>query len=189
MSLVADNLKEAINGESNAKRKYELFEEQAVKENLNEIALLFKAASYAESLHIKNHFKALSVITKATVNPEEFVKVDDNELKNHVQDTRANLQEAIDGETYEFKKMYKQFVKNAIKEGDLVSELTFRLAREAEKVHAKLYSNYLKQLEKNKEFEPVEIYVCTICGNIEFTPLPDICPVCDHDKKFFKKID
>ncbi len=42
--------------------------------------------------------------------------------------------------------------------------------------------------EKNKEFETVEIYVCTICGNIEFAPLPDICPVCDHDKKFFKKI-
>ena len=189
MSLVADNLKEAINGESNAKRKYEMFSEQAAKENHAEIALLFKSASYAESIHIKNHLKALSSITKASVNPEDFVKVDDNELKNHVKDTRSNLQEAIDGETYEFKKMYKQFVRNAIKEGDLVSELTFKLAREAEKVHAKLYSNHLKQLEKNKEFEPVEIYVCTICGNIELAPLPDICPVCDHDKKFFKKME
>ncbi|MHA1525826.1 MAG: rubredoxin-like domain-containing protein [Promethearchaeota archaeon] len=47
----------------------------------------------------------------------------------------------------------------------------------------------MKLLEKNKEFETVEIYVCTICGNIEFAPLPDICPVCDHDKKFFKKIE
>ena len=188
MSLVADNLKEAINGESNAKRKYQLFSEQAAKENLTEIALLFKAASYAESLHIKNHLKALSSITKTSVNPEEFVKVDDNELKNHVKDTRSNLKQAIDGETYEFKKMYKQFVRNAIKEGDLVSELSFRLAREAEKVHAKLYSNYLKHLEKNKEFELVEIYVCTICGNIELAFLPDICPVCDHDQKFFKKI-
>ena len=188
MSLVADNLKEAINGESNAKRKYQLFSEQAAKENLTEIALLFKAASYAESLHIKNHLKALSSITKTSVNPEEFVKVDDNELKNHVKDTRSNLKQAIDGETYEFKKIYKQFVRNEIKEGDLVSELTFRLAREAEKVHAKLYSNYLKHLEKNKEFELVEIYVCTICGNIELAFLPDICPVCDHDQKFFKKI-
>jgi len=188
MSLVVDNLKDAINGESNAKRKYELFSEQAAKENLNEIALLFKAASYAESLHIKNHLKALSGITKTTVNPEDFVRIDDNELKHHIKDTRSNLKQAIDGETYEFKKMYKQFVKNAQKEGDLVSELTFKLAREAEKVHARLYSNYLKKLQKNKEIEPVEIYVCTICGNIEFAPLPEICPVCDHDKKFFKKM-
>ena len=105
MSLVVDNLKEAINGESNAKRKYELFGEQAAQENLTEIALLFKTASYAESLHIKNHLKALSVITKANANPKEFVKVDDNELKNHVKDTRSNLQQTIDGETYEFKKM------------------------------------------------------------------------------------
>ena len=139
MSLVVDNLKDAINGESNAKRKYELFAEQAANENLNQIALLFKAASYAESLHIKNHLKALSAVTKTTVNPEEFVKVDDNELKNHVKDTSSNLRQAIDGETYEFKKMYKQFVKNAIKEGDLVSELTFKLEIEDEKVHAKLY--------------------------------------------------
>lgn len=188
MSIVADNLKEAINGESNAKRKYELFSEQAAKENLTEVALLFKAASYAESLHIKNHLRALSAIIKSTVKPEDFVKVDDNELKSHVKDTRSNLQEAINGETYEFKKMYKQFVKNAIKEGDLVSELTFNLAREAEKVHAKLYSIFLKKLEKEKEFELVDIYVCTICGNIELAPLPDICPVCDHNKKFFKKI-
>ena len=189
MSIVADNLKEAINGESNAKRKYELFGEQAAQENFNEIALLFKAASYAESLHIKNHLKALSAITKATVNPEDFVNVDDSELKNHIKDTKSNLKQAIDGETYEFKKMYKKFIKNALKEGDLVSELTFKLAREAEKVHAKLYSNYLKLLEKNKEFETVEIYVCSICGNIELAPLPNICPVCDHDKKFFKKIE
>lgn len=188
MSIIVDNLKEAINGESNAKRKYELFSEQASKENLNEIALLFRAASYAESLHIKNHLKALSGIIKTTVNPEDFVKVDDTELEDHVKDTRSNLLEAINGETYEFKKMYKQFVKNAQKEGDLVSELTFKLAREAEKVHARLYSNYLKKLEKNKEFEKVEIYVCSICGNIEFASPPDICPVCEHDKKFFKKI-
>ena len=112
MSIVVKNVKEAINGESNAKRKYELFSERAAKENLAEIALLFKAASYAESFHIKNHLKALSGITKTTVNPEDFVKVDDNEIKNHVKDTRSNLLEAITGETYEFKKMYKQFVKN-----------------------------------------------------------------------------
>ena len=188
MSLVVDNLKEAINGESNAKRKYKLCMEQAAKENLTEIALLFKAASYAESVHIRNHLKALSSITKTTVNPEDFVKVDDNELKSHVKDTKSNLIEAINGETYEYKKMYKQFVKNALKEGDLVSELTFNLAREAEKVHAKLFSIFIKKLEKGKGFEPVDIFVCTICGNIELAPLPDICPVCDHNKKFFKKI-
>ena len=55
MSEVIDNLKAAINGESNARRKYELFAERAIEENLPEIANLFKATSSAESLHIKNH--------------------------------------------------------------------------------------------------------------------------------------
>ena len=60
MSIVIENLKEAIKGESNAKRKYELYADQAVKENLPEIGHLFIAVAFAESIHIKNHVKALS---------------------------------------------------------------------------------------------------------------------------------
>ena len=53
--IIIENLKEAINGESNAKRKYELYAEQAMKENLPEVANLFKAVSQAENIHVKNH--------------------------------------------------------------------------------------------------------------------------------------
>ena len=63
MLLIIENLKEAINGESNAKRKYELYAEQATIENLPEVAKLFKAVAHAESIHIKNHLKALSLLT------------------------------------------------------------------------------------------------------------------------------
>ena len=59
-SIVIDNLKEAIIGESKAQRKYELYAEQAIKENLVEIGHLFKAVAFAESIHIKNHIKAIS---------------------------------------------------------------------------------------------------------------------------------
>jgi len=188
MSIVEQNLKEAINGESNAKRKYELFKEQALRENLNEIASLFGAIAYAESIHIKNHLKALSSITKSEVNPDDFVSLKEDQLKKELKDTKYNLNKAIQGETFEFKKMYKGFIKNAIKGNDIITELSFDLARKAEKIHAKLFSIYLKKLEKNKNFQSVEIYVCTICGNVELGTASEICPVCDHDKKFFKKI-
>ena len=55
MSLIVDHLKEAINGETNAKLKYELFAKQAEKENHRENAHLFRAISSAESIHIKTH--------------------------------------------------------------------------------------------------------------------------------------
>ncbi|MFX0035524.1 MAG: ferritin family protein [Candidatus Hermodarchaeota archaeon] len=57
MSTDIQNLKEAIIGESNAKRKYELYAEKAREENLLEVAHLFKAIAVAEAIHIKNHIK------------------------------------------------------------------------------------------------------------------------------------
>ena len=187
MSSIIENLKEAINGESNAKRKYELYAEQAIKENFPEVAKLFTAVAHAESIHVKNHLKAMSSITNEEVNPDDFIVIKEDELKAHVKDTQSNLTDAINGETFEVKKMYKEFLKSA-KAGEFdVVELSFQLAREAEKVHAKLYSKYLKNLEKSKPIEPCDIHVCTICGNVELKEPTRNCKICDHGPRFFKK--
>ena len=187
MSNVIENLKEAINGESNARRKYELYAEQAAKENLPEAAKLFKAVAHAESIHVKNHLKAMASITNEEVNPDDFVVIIENKLKEKVKDTRSNLAAAIAGETYEVKKMYKDFLKNARAGEYDVVELSFQLARDAEKIHAKLYSLYLKNLKKGKPIESIDIYVCTICGNVELKEQTKACKVCDHSPRFFMK--
>jgi len=187
MSIVIENLKEAIKGESNAKRKYELYAEQAVKENLEEIGHLFNAVAFAESIHIKNHFKALSTLLNSEVDVNDFVEINEDELKKKVKDTRSNLIDAINGETYEFKVMYKNFMKNTRKNKEDVAELSMDLARKAENVHKKLYYKFLKMLEKNQKFEPIEIYVCQICGNVELENAPNTCPICDHSQKYFIK--
>lgn len=187
MTAVIHNLKEAIIGESNAKRKYELYAEKAREENLPEVAHLFKAISAAEAIHNKNHIRALAVLTNADVNVEDFVEVNEVDLKNHVKDTNSNLIDAINGETYETKKMYKIFVKNSKKEGSEVAELSFSLARKAEKIHAKLFTEYLKLLENNKTIEKRKIFVCQICGNVEFEAPPSVCPICEHSQKFFRE--
>ncbi|TXT59335.1 MAG: Rubrerythrin-2 [Promethearchaeota archaeon] len=189
MSIVIENLKEALNGESNAEKKYELYGKQAQKENLNEIAHLFRAISFAESIHIKNHKRALSVIKDAEIDLNNFVNVNESDLVDKLGDTKANLEDSIEGETYETKKMYKKFVKNANKEDLTVAELSFSLARDAEKEHANLFSKYLKKLEKDGEFPSTDIYVCKICGNVELGEPPETCPVCDHGKQFYEKID
>ena len=116
MITVVENLKEAIIGESTARKKYELFAEKATEENHPEIAHLFKAIGYAESFHIKNHIKALSKITNSQVDLNEIFKLNEEEIKTQVSSTRDNLIQAIAGETFEFKKMYKSFRKNAKQE-------------------------------------------------------------------------
>ncbi len=188
MSIVIENLKEAIKGESNAKRKYELFAERADKENLPEISHLFKAVSIAESIHIKNHLKALSVITHSTIKLEEIVIINEEELKKKTDTTKSNLLDAIEGEIYETKKMYKTFVKNSKKNNNDVAELSFTLAKKAEKVHANLFRKYHKFLIEGKPIIKVDLFICQICGNVELNKAPLICPICDHDQKFFNKL-
>ena len=186
-SVLISNLKEAINGESNAKRKYELYAEQAIKEKLPEVAKLFTTVAYAESIHVKNHLKALSSITNKEANPNDFVVIKEDDLKLNIKDTRSNLADAINGEIHEVKKMYKDFLKNAKAEEQNVVELTFQLAREAEKVHAKLYAMYLKILERGRSFESVDVHACSICGNVELKEPKSNCKICDHSPRFFKK--
>jgi rubrerythrin len=81
MQTVIENLKHAINGESNAKRKYKLYSLKAREENLPEIAHMFEAISSSETIHIKNHIRALTVLTNSEVNNENFVEVNDESLK------------------------------------------------------------------------------------------------------------
>ena len=113
MSIVIKNLKEAIIGESNAEIKYKLFAEKAAKEGFNEISKLFKAISTAEAIHVKNHLKVIEKITNNSTDLNSIVSIDRIELRKSVKSTRENLMQAKSGETFEFKKMYKAFLKTA----------------------------------------------------------------------------
>ncbi len=187
ISEVIENLKEAIIGESNAKEKYKFFAQKAIEEGFDQIGKLFNAISSAEAIHIKNHLKAIEKITNSAVSLEKIVKIDDVDLLDSVRTTRENLIQAIKGETFEFKKMYKAFIKNAKKQDLYLAEFSFNLSRKAEIVHSKLFIKFLKKLDEPEKFEDIDIYVCQICGNVELEKIPEICPVCEHDKMYFKK--
>ena len=186
MSSTIENLKEAIKGENNAKLKYELFAKKAKEEDLPEIAHLFEAISYAESIHIKNHLRVLSKLTNSEVDLFNIVPSDEKSIS--ISNTKDNLIQAIEGETYEFKKMYKAFMKTAKKRNRYLAEFSFDLARKAELIHSKLFKKYLKKLVNNESFDKVDIYVCSICGNVELERAPKTCPNCQHDQKFFIKL-
>ena len=187
MSVVIENLKEAIIGESTAETKYRLFAEKAKKEGLKEIKKLFSAISTAEAIHIKNHLKAIEKITNNSKDLNSFVKIDQIKLKESVKSTRENLIQAISGETFEFKKMYKAFMKTAKRNDTYLAEFSFNLARYAEIVHSRLFIKYLKKLDNNEQIKDLDIFICHICGNVELGNPPNICPICEHEQIFFKK--
>lgn len=164
MSNTEKNLKEAFAGESQANRKYLVFAKKAEDEGFRQTARLFRAAAEAETVHAHNHLRELGGIKS----------------------TRENLEEAINGESYEFQKMYPQMIKDAEAEGKRGALRSFNFANEVEKIHAELYRKALENIGENPE---VDYYVCQVCGNTVENDPPDECPVCGAKKKMFKKIE
>lgn len=169
-TLSADTLKNlntAFLGESNAAARYAAFAEQAEKENLPQVAKLFRAASRAESIHRDNH-KATILAGGGTVDstPLEVAKVGT---------TAENLKAAIAGESYERDTMYPEFLAQAKAEDARSAVRTLRFAAEAEAQHARLYTEALAQLGQN---EKTDYFVCPTCG-ATLPKAPDgKCPTC-----------
>jgi len=165
MSKTEGFLKEAFAGESQANRKYLVFATKADQEGFPQVARLFRAAAEAETVHAHSHLRAL----------------------NGIRSTKENLQEAIAGETHEFKKMYPEMIEAAKAEGQKVAERSFSFANSVEKVHAQLYQSVLDGLGKPQE--NYSYYVCPVCGFTAEKQAPETCPVCGTKGAMFKKID
>jgi len=157
-----DNLMAAFAGESQANRKYTAYAKKAEAEGKLNAAKLFRAAADAETLHALKHF----------------------EVAGKIGSTADNLKDAVAGETYEYKDMYPDFVKQAEAEGNKAAALmSFKFAMQAEEVHARLYQEALENLDKEEE---VFYYLCPVCGNIE-KAVPEKCPICGvPGSKFIK---
>jgi rubrerythrin len=165
MSKTEGNLKEAFAGESQANRKYLAFAVKADQEGFPQVARLFRAAAEAETVHAHSHLKAL----------------------NGIRSTKENLQEAITGETHEFKKMYPEMIEAAKSEGHKVAERSFDYANSVEKIHADLYQKLLDGLGKTQG--NYSYYVCPVCGYTAEKQAPANCPICGAKGEMFKKID
>ncbi len=126
MSKTEQNLMDAFAGESQANRKYLAYAKKAEQEGSKQAAKLFRAAAAAETIHAHNHLRELGV----------------------VKSTKENLMDAINGESYEFQKMYPQMISDAKAEGQTGALRSFNYANEVEKVHAALYKKALESLGK-----------------------------------------
>ncbi len=164
MSQSEQNLKDAFAGESQANRKYLAFAKQADKEGFAQVAKLFRAAAEAETVHAHTHLRTFGGINS----------------------TADNLQEAINGETYEFTSMYPEMIKTAEAEDEKKALRSFSWANEVEKIHAGLYQKALDSIDNSVE---ADYYVCDVCGYTCENEAPDVCPVCKSQKKAFFKVD
>jgi len=166
MTKTDDNLKAAFAGESQANRMYLAFAKKADKEGFPQIAKLFRAAAEAETVHALNHLR----------------------VTGQIKTTSENLGTAVSGETYEFKKMYPEFIDDAKKDGNKPAEISFDYANKVEQIHAGLYQKALDALKNKTQPANADYYVCPVCGNTFEGNAPDACPICSTPKEKFMKI-
>ena len=165
MPTTMENLAVAFAGESQANRKYLAFARQAEKEGFGQVAKLFRAAAEAETLHAHAHLANMGGVGT----------------------TVQNLEAAVKGETYEFTEMYPPMVKQALAEAHRARQMLGH-ALAAEKVHAGLFQQALEALRSGKDLSQMDVYLCPVCGDLEFGAPPETCPICGAPKVRFQKI-
>ncbi len=165
MPTTQEDLAVAFAGESQANRKYLAFARQAEKEGLPQIAKLFRAAAEAETLHAHAHLANMGGVGT----------------------TLQNLEAAVKGETYEFTEMYPPMVEQAKAEGHKARTMLDFAAR-AEKVHAGLFAQALDAMKAGKDLSQMDVYLCPVCGDVEFGVPPEKCPICGAPKAKFQKV-
>ena len=161
-----ENLQAAFAGESQANRKYLAFAKKAEAEGYGQIAKLFRAAAEAETVHAHAHLRVLG----------------------GVKDTASNLAAAVEGEAFEFQKMYPEFLAQAQAEGNQPAVVSFRHALAVEEVHHGLYSQAKAAIDAGKDLAAAAIFVCPVCGHTVVAGVPDRCPVCNTPGTKFNEI-
>ncbi len=163
--MTEQNLRAAFAGESQAHMRYLIFSEKAEKEKKTNLARLFKAISFAEQVHATNHYRALG----------------------EIRDSSNNLQEGIDGETYEVEDMYPAYKAVAELQKEQSAVRTTNYALEAEKIHEEMYKTAKQTVDQGKDIEIGDMYICDICGYTVEGEAPAVCPVCGAKIERFKK--
>ena len=159
----------AFAGESQARNKYTYYASKAKKDGFVQIANIFEETANNEKEHAKIWFKLLH--------------------GGSIPDTAENLEDAANGENYEWTDMYAGFAKEAREEGfDEIADL-FLMVAAIEKEHEERYRTLLVNVKNEMVFskDGDAIWQCSNCGHIVIgQKAPDVCPVCKHPQAYFQ---
>ena len=168
-SKTEQNLMTAFAGESQARNKYTYYASKAKKDGYEQIAAIFEETANNEKEHAKMWFKELH--------------------GGSVPSTLENLNDAADGENYEWTDMYDEFARTAREEGfDRIAYL-FEGVAAIEKEHEERYRKLIENIEGGLVFsrDGDKIWKCRNCGHIVIgKEAPEVCPICAHKQAYFE---
>ena len=163
-AMTEECLKAAFAGESQAAEKYLVFAEQADEEGFPNIASLFRAISFAETRHARNHLRVMKGINS----------------------TADNLAAAFAGESFEIDEMYPAYGEIAKAQSNAQASRSIKYAVKAEMDHKWMYGEAREKALDGKDIAAQPVSVCLICGHTVIGDVPDKCPVCAAAKENYK---
>ena len=159
------NLAYAFAAESKAAARNAAFAAKAEKEDLPQIAKLFRAVADAESVHAR-----------------KFLML----MRGKIGSTEENLERAFENEIKANAEEYPQLIKDASDENADRVVKAFSQARDVESGHSELYKKAMNNMIGGRESD---YFVCQACGYISEDEAPDKCPICGAVKAKFKKVE
>jgi rubrerythrin len=168
------NLQIAFEEELNAHARYMAFAAQADADGLAGIASLFRAVAFAEQIHAGNHAR---VMRRLGGDPIAVLR------PVGLGSTLENLRNAVDAEVYEIDTLYPDFLEQTPR-GDNSTAQTLTWALEAEKTHARLFTEAVALLEAGETDAWIgtarDFYVRSICGYLTKSAEESRCWVCSN---------
>lgn len=171
-----ENLKTAFGAESKRVEWYEKFAQQAQRENLGDIAVLFKALSRSEKVHAE---KAAALLKSKGVDPgvPTIEKIPAGKARQYLKLSLSN--ENIEEATW------AGFKAKAAEEQWAEATEHFRRSAEADARHGRLLK---RAIEQETNFARLPYMMCPECGYIVGSDKIDSCVVCKTPKEKFQKI-
>ena len=163
-AMTEASLKAAFAGESQAAEKYMVYADQADEEGFPNIAKLFRAVSFAETRHARNHLRVMKGINS----------------------TADNLAAAFAGESFEIDEMYPAYGEIAKVQSNAQASRSIRYAVKAEMDHKRMYSEARDKALDGKDIAARPVSVCLVCGHTVIGDVPDKCPVCAAAQEYYK---
>lgn len=185
-SVTKDNLMRAFAGESQARNRYTFASQQAKSQGLYVIQAVFDFTANQEKEHAEIFYGFLKDMAGETVYVDGGYPVDiDNNIVNLLRAAQHNEYE-------EYDPIYKSFGDKAKEEGFEKIAATFHMIAKIEKIHGDRFAKFADMIENNELFvSNVETgWMCLNCGYVyEGKEALKVCPVCNHEKGYFIRLD
>lgn len=185
-SETKDNLMRAFAGESQARNRYTFAAAKAEEKKEQAIAQVFIYTANQEKEHAEIFYNHLQELAGETIHVDGGYPVDLTE------DLAKLLRMAQHNEYEEHDDVYQKFGDKAKEEGFLKVAASFYQIAKIEKLHGDRFGKFAEFMEQNKLYvsDVKTGWICLNCGFVyEGEKAPEKCPVCEHDRGYFIRLE